>query len=63
MTFISDRDRVIVTTDPELDDLNSMLRLLLYANEIELAGLVYTSSKFNYAGDAERSVSSSSVAA
>lgn len=32
--------RTIVTTDPELDDLNSMLRLLLYANEIDIVGLV-----------------------
>ena len=56
MTSTSDRIRVIVTTDPELDDLNSMLRLVLYSNEIELAGLVYSSSKHHYAGDAERGV-------
>lgn len=43
--------RAVVTTDPELDDLNSMLRLLLYGNEIEIAGLVYSSSKFHWAGD------------
>lgn len=55
-TSTSDRIRVIVTTDPELDDLNSMLRLVLYSNEIELAGLVYSSSKHHYAGDAERGV-------
>lgn len=45
------RPRVVVTTDPELDDLNSMLRLLLYSNEIRIAGLVYSSSQFHYAGD------------
>jgi len=56
MPSTSDRIRVIVTTDPELDDLNSMLRLVLYSNEIELAGLVYSSSKHHYAGDAERGV-------
>lgn len=50
----TDRIRIIVTTDPELDDLNSMLRLVLYTNEIELAGLVYSSSEFHYAGDATR---------
>lgn len=43
--------RVIVTTDPELDDLNSMLRLLLYSNEIDIAALVYSASKFHYSGD------------
>lgn len=48
--------RVIVTTDPELDDLNSMLRLLLYANEIHLAGLIYCSSKFHWAGDATAAI-------
>ncbi len=43
--------RTIVTTDPELDDLNSMLRMLLYSNEIDLAGLVYSSSQHHYLGD------------
>ncbi|WP_156761212.1 DUF1593 domain-containing protein [Microbacterium karelineae] len=43
--------RVIVTTDPELDDLNSMLRLLLYSNEIDIAALVYSASRFHYSGD------------
>ena len=43
--------RTIVTTDPELDDLNSLLRLLLYSNEIDIVGLVYSSSQFHYAGD------------
>ncbi|MFT3888174.1 MAG: DUF1593 domain-containing protein [Arachnia sp.] len=43
--------RTIVTTDPELDDLNSVLRLLLYSNEIDLRGLVYTASRFHHAGN------------
>lgn len=45
------RPRVVVTTDPELDDLNSLLRFLLYSNELRIEGLVYASSKFHYAGD------------
>jgi hypothetical protein len=45
------RARTIVTADPELDDLNSMIRLLLYANEIDIAGLVYASSRFHWSGD------------
>lgn len=45
--------RIIVTTDPELDDLNSMLRLLLYSNEIDIAALVYSSSRFHQSGDAD----------
>ncbi|WP_240423921.1 DUF1593 domain-containing protein [Microbacterium halotolerans] len=48
--------RVIVTTDPELDDLNSMLRLLLYSNEIDIAALVYSSSRFHFAGDEARGI-------
>ncbi|MEV7866413.1 DUF1593 domain-containing protein [Streptomyces sp. NPDC088124] len=46
--------RTIVTTDPELDDLNSMLRMLLYSNEINIAGLVYSSSQHHYRGDPSR---------
>lgn len=36
--------RIIVTTDPELDDLNPMLRLLLYRNELDIAALAYSAS-------------------
>lgn len=43
--------RTIVTTDPELDDLNSMLRMLLYSNELDLEGLVYSASQHHYSGD------------
>lgn len=45
------RARTIVTADPELDDLNSMIRFLLYANEVDVAGLVYASSRFHWSGD------------
>jgi len=47
----TDRARTIVTADPELDDLNSMIRFLLYANEVDVAGLVYASSRFHWSGD------------
>lgn len=50
------RPRVVVTTDPELDDLNSMLRLLLHANEIDLVGLVTSASMFHYRGDPARGI-------
>ncbi|GMA32465.1 nucleoside hydrolase-like domain-containing protein [Litorihabitans aurantiacus] len=46
-----DQPRTIVTTDPELDDLNSLLRMFLYANEIDLVGLVYSASQHHYMGD------------
>lgn len=45
------RPRTIVTADPELDDLNSLIRLLLYTNEIDVQGLIYASSRFHWRGD------------
>lgn len=49
------RPRTIVTTDPEVDDANSLVRLLLYSNEIEIQGLVYAGSRFHWAGDGKGS--------
>ncbi|PPK88693.1 uncharacterized protein DUF1593 [Neolewinella xylanilytica] len=45
------RPRTIVTTDGEIDDVDSFVRLLLYANEMELQGLIYSSSMWHYKGD------------
>ncbi len=45
------RPRTIITADPELDDLNSMIRLLLYSNELTIEGLIYASSRFHWKGD------------
>ncbi|RVU05662.1 DUF1593 domain-containing protein [Novosphingobium umbonatum] len=45
------RPRLVVTTDPELDDANSMLRYLLYANDVDTVGLVYASSAVHWSGD------------
>lgn len=50
---LQDRPRIIVTTDPELDDLNSLVRLLLYSAELRIEGLVYASSQFHWKGDGE----------
>ncbi len=47
----SERPRTVITTDPEIDDANSLIRLLLYANEIEIQGLVYASSQYHWRGD------------
>ncbi|TGO06770.1 Glycerol-3-phosphate ABC transporter, periplasmic glycerol-3-phosphate-binding protein [Serinibacter arcticus] len=47
----TDAPRTIITTDPELDDLNSMLRVLLYSNEIDIVGLVYSASQHHWMGD------------
>lgn len=48
---LSDKPRVVVTTDPELDDSNSLLRYLLYSTDFRTEGLVYASSQFHWKGD------------
>src|SRR6185369_15022766 len=47
----ADKPRVVVTTDPELDDSNSLLRYLLYSTDFRTEGLVYASSQFHWRGD------------
>ena len=42
--------RTIITQDAEVDDQNSLRHFLLYANEVELQGIVQTSSKFHWIG-------------
>lgn len=48
---ISQKPRTIVTTDGEIDDVDSFIRMLLYANEFKIEGLVYSSSMWQYKGD------------
>lgn len=51
-TWAHDRKpRVIVTQDGEVDDMDSFIRFLYYANEFDIAGIVYSSSRFHWAGD------------
>ncbi len=47
----SAKPRTIVTTDGEVDDQDSFIRMLLYSNEFNLIGLVYSSSQWHYTGD------------
>lgn len=42
--------RTIITQDAEVDDQNSLRHFLLYSNEVELQGIVQTSSKFHWKG-------------
>ena len=42
--------RTVVTTDGEVDDQDSFMRLMLYANEMDIAGIIMSSSTFHYAG-------------
>ncbi|MBD3948308.1 DUF1593 domain-containing protein [Tuanshanicoccus lijuaniae] len=46
--------RTVVTTDGEIDDINSFIRLLMYTNDMEVAGIILTSSMFHYSGNDEK---------
>jgi hypothetical protein len=45
------KPRVVITADPELDDVNSLIRAILYASELRIEGLVYASSGVHWKGD------------
>ncbi len=45
------KPRIIITADPELDDNNSLIRFILYATDVKIEGLIYTSSQFHWKGD------------
>lgn len=42
--------RTIVTTDGEVDDQDTFIRFMLYLNELDVEGLVMSSSTYHYAG-------------
>jgi len=48
---VHQKPRTIVTTDGELDDVDSFIRMLLHANEFRIEGLVISSSEWHYKGD------------
>ncbi len=43
--------RVIVTTDMEVDDMNSLVHLALYLNVLDVQAVVYTASQYHFLGD------------
>ena len=45
------KPRIVVTTDPELDDANSLIRYLFYSTDFRTEGLIYASSGFHWKGD------------
>ena len=47
----STKPRVVITADPELDDVNTLIRALLYSTDFRLEGLVYASSGVHWKGD------------
>ncbi|MEZ0542047.1 DUF1593 domain-containing protein [Fibrella arboris] len=54
--------RTIVTTDGEVDDVDTFIRMLLYSNEFNLVGLVYSSSQWHYRGDGKGTTFTSEMA-
>jgi hypothetical protein len=48
---MQEKPRIVITCDPELDDLNSLIRFLLYSTDFRVEGLVYASSQFHWKGD------------
>ena len=54
---VGDKPRIIVTTDGEADDMNSMRHLLLYADEFDIVGLIYSASQHHWQGDGEHKLS------
>src|SRR4051812_18848685 len=47
------KPRTVVTTDMEQDDLASLIRYLLYTDDVDTQGIIYTSSRFHWAGDGQ----------
>jgi hypothetical protein len=45
------KPRVVITADPELDDVNSLIRAMVYTSELRIEGLVYASSQVHWKGD------------
>jgi hypothetical protein len=51
VSMTNQKQRIIVTTDGEVDDEFAFIRLLSYANEFEIEGLVYTNSTYHPRGE------------
>lgn len=51
VTGVAGKPRVIVTTDEEKDDSNSLIRYLLMSDEFTTEGLIVASSEYHWAGD------------
>ena len=45
------KPRVVITQDPELDDVNTVIRALLYTADFKLEGLIYASANIHWKGD------------
>jgi hypothetical protein len=48
---VSERPRIIVTTDGETDDKASFVRFMLYSTDFDIEGLIYTNSMWHLQGN------------
>jgi len=48
--------RYLITTDLEIDDTNGILMAMLYSNEYDLAGIVWTAGMFHFSGDGQHTL-------
>jgi hypothetical protein len=47
----SQQERILITTDLEVDDMNGILLSLMYADQYDLAGIVWTAGQHHFSGD------------
>ena len=47
----SQQERILITTDLEVDDMNGIILSLMYADQYDLAGIVWTSGMYHFQGD------------
>ncbi len=47
----STQPRVLITTDLECDDMNGLILSLMYADQYDLAGIVWTAGMYHFQGD------------
>lgn len=50
------RPRIIVTTDLECDDMNSLIHMALFFNDLDVDGIVYSASQYHFIGDGEHTL-------
>ena len=53
---MSTKPRYLITTDLEVDDTNGVIMAMLYSNEYDLAGIVWTAGMFHFSGDGEHTL-------
>lgn len=50
------RPRVILTTDMECDDQDSLIHMALFFNDLDIDGIIYSASQFHFNGDGEHTL-------